>query len=344
MEAISFAVIGSGFMGALLARAAAELPHGRCVAAMDVDAARAESLVADVGGTAFTDYEEMLYSARPDAVIVATPERDHRAPAVAAAEAGVHLFLEKPIATTLTDADAIIQATAAAGVKLMVGHILRFEPAYAMIKQAVDAGNLGRLLSIYARRVATIEEARRLGGRVSPVSYIGVHDFDQILWYHPQPVKSVYARAVYGRVWEELGTYDSAWITIEFEDGTLGIHEVGWCLPTTWAGWQTPATWGGFGDVRMNVIGTEGVSNLNLTPMDLYAVDREGWKLPDTRHWPQMHGRVAGAVKHEVEHFFASIVEDVTPLVTGRDGRGALEIMLAAEQSIAEDQIVQLPL
>ncbi len=88
--------------------------------------------------------------------------------------------------------------------------------------------------------IASINEARRLNGRISPLLYIGVHDIDQMLWYHPVPVKSVYARPLYGRVWEEFKTFDSAWVMIEFEDGALGVHEVGWCLPETWAKWETP--------------------------------------------------------------------------------------------------------
>lgn len=340
----TFAVIGSGFMGGMLARTAAELPYVECVGAADVDVGRARQVASAYGGNAYEDYEEMLEREKPDAVIIATPEPAHRAPALAAAAAGCHVFMEKPLATTLEDADAIIRACEQAGVNLMVGHILRFEATYAMIKQAIENGDIGRLLTAYARRVAGISEARRLGGRVSPVSYIGVHDFDQMLWYHPQPVKSVYARAARGRVWEELGTYDTAWITIEFQDGALGIHEVGWCLPEEWTGWQSPPTWGGFGDVRMNVIGTDGVVSLNLTPMDLYACDREGWKLPDTRHWPQMHDKVVGALKLEVEHFFECVRQDKTPLVSGEDGRRALEVMLAAELSVAEDRVVSLPL
>jgi len=263
---------------------------------------------------------------------------------MAAAQAGCHIFLEKPMATTLEDADSIIKTCTSAGVKLMIGYILRFEVSYAMIKSAITEGSVGRFLSAYARRMATINEARRLGGRVSPVSYIGVHDIDQFLWYHPVPVKSVYAKALYGRVWEELGTYDSAWMMIEFEDGALGVHEVGWCLPEEWAGWQRPASWGGFADVRMNVIGSEGNLNLDFTPMDLFGVDRDGWKLPDTRHWPSMHGKLVGAARLELEHFFDCVLEDKQPLVSGDDGRRSLEVMLAAERSIAEGRIVTLPL
>jgi predicted dehydrogenase len=213
-----------------------------------------------------------------------------------------------------------------------------------MIQSAVAEGSIGRFLSAYARRMATISEARRLGGRVSPLTYIGVHDIDQILWYHPVPVKSVYAKATKGRVWDELGTFDSAWLMMEFEDGALGVHEVGWALPEEWAKWNSPVSWSGFGDVRMNVLGTEGNLFLDFTPMNLYGVNREGWKLPDTRHWPDLHGKMIGSAKLEIEHFFECVLNDKTPLVTGSDGRRSLEVMLAAEKSIAEGVKIELPL
>jgi predicted dehydrogenase len=344
MEQISFGVIGCGFMGSVLAQTASEFPHARCVGAADTDLAHAEALAQALGCKAYGSFEEMLAREKPSAVIVATPEASHREPALAAAAHGCDIFMEKPLATSLQDADRILEACSHHQVKLMMGHVLRFEINYAMIESAIREGSIGRFLSAYARRMAPISESRRLGGRVSPISYIGVHDIDQILWYHPQPVRSVYARALHGRVWDELRTFDSAWLTIEFCDGALGIHEVGWCLPEGWAGWNTPASWGGFGDVCMNVIGTEGVINLNFTPMDLYAVTRDGWKLPDTRHWPKMDGKYVGAVKQEMEHFLGCLLHDHEPRVNGADGRRAVEVMLAAEISIAEDRVVPLPL
>lgn len=344
MQDITFAVIGAGFMGKVLARVGHELPYARCVAAADVELANAQQLVDEYGGKAYSDYDEMLDRERADAVIVATPEYLHLQPVLAASQRGSHVFVEKPFATTLADADAMIQGCKDAGVKLMVGHILRFEVNYAMIQAAVQEGNIGRFLSAYARRITPIGEAYRLGGRVSPITYIAVHDIDQILWYHPAPIKSVYGRALKGRVWDVFRTYDCAWLMIEFEDGALGIHEVGWCLPEEWAGWKKPASWGGFGDVCMNVIGTDGVLNLNFTPMDLFACDHEGWKLPDTRHWPAMNGRLVGAAKLELEHFFECILSGSQPLVSGEDGRRSIEVMIAAELSIAENCIVRLPL
>ena len=344
MDAITFGVIGSGFMGTVLAKTASALPYARCVGAADIDFSHAQGLAAATGCSAYADFREMLAQQKPRAVIIATPEDLHCEPALAAAEQGCDIFMEKPLATSLPDADQMIEACDSRGLRLMVGHVLRFEINYAMIESAVREGTIGRFLSAYARRITPISEARRLAGRVSPITYIAVHDIDQMLWYHPQPVRSVYARAVRGRVWDELRTFDSAWLTLEFSDGALGIHEVGWCLPEGWAGWDRPKSWGGFGDVCMNVIGTEGVLNLNFTPMNLYACTRDGWKLPDTRHWPKMDGEYVGAVKQEVEHFFDCILHDRQPRVTGLDGRRSVEIMLAAEKSIAENRIIPLPL
>ncbi len=344
MNKLNIGVIGSGFMGALLTKAACELPYVQCVGAADIDKSKAQQLVETIGGNAYQDYEEMLETEKPQAVIIATPEPFHLDPVKAAANRGIQIFLEKPMATTLADADVINKVCEDADVMLMIGYILRFEISYAMIQSAVAEGSIGKFLSAYARRMATIDEARRLGGRVSPLTYIGVHDIDQILWYHPVPVKSVYAKALRGRVYEELGTFDSAWMMIEFEDGALGVHEVGWCLPEEWAKWKTPSSWSGFGDVRMNVLGTNGNLFLDFTPMNLYGVNREGWKMPDTRHWPTLHNKMIGAVKYEIEHFIECVLEKKEPLITGKDGRASLEVMLAAEKSIATGQKIELPL
>lgn len=344
MDEITFAVIGSGFMGGVLARVGFDLPYAHCVGAVDVKLNKAKKLVDSYGGKAYKEIDEMLQKENPDAVIIATPETEHKDAVVAASQNGCHVLVEKPFATTLEDADAMIQACDEHGVVLMVGHILRFEVNYSMIRAAVEGGRIGRFLSAYARRITPINEAFRLEGRVSPITYIAVHDIDQFLWYHPEKVKSVFARGIRGRVWEEFQTYDCAWITMEYIDGSLGVHEVGWCLPEQWAGWQKPSTWGGFGDVRMNVIGTDGVLNLNFTPMGLYALDREGWKLPDTRHWPTMNNKLVGAAKLEMEHFFECVLEGKEPLVQGMDGRRSIEVMIAAEKSISEDRVVSLPL
>jgi predicted dehydrogenase len=111
MKDITFAVIGSGFMGGVLARVGSELPYARCVAAADVDFERAKALTGSYGGQPYPDFHELLQEHHPDAVIIATPEPFHLEPVRAAAQAGCHIFLEKPMATSLADADAINQAS-----------------------------------------------------------------------------------------------------------------------------------------------------------------------------------------------------------------------------------------
>jgi predicted dehydrogenase len=255
------------------------------------------------------------------------------------------VLVEKPIAANLDDADAIIAACDDAQVPLMVGYILRFEPAYARIQQAVAAGAIGRFLTGYGRRNAPIGEGERLGGRTTVINYLAVHDLDQIFWYHPEKVVRVSAKAVQGRIFALLGVADFTWITAEFADGALAIVESGWALSKGWAGWTRPATWGGFGDVEMNVIGTNGVVSLDFTPMNLYGVDnQEGWKLPDTRHWPVINGRLVGALRNEVDHFLTCVQSGQPPLIDGRTARESLAVGIAAERSIALGREVEMPL
>ena len=345
MERVRIGVIGAGFMGGLHARVVAESGFGHLAAVADPEVGRGGELAARHGATAYPSHEAMLASERLAGVIVATPEPLHRDAVVAAAGHGAAVLVEKPIAASLGDADSMIAACDAAGVSLMVGYILRFEPAYARIKQAAEAGTLGRILTGYARRNAPIGEGRRLAGRTTVVNYLAVHDLDQLLWSNPSPPVRVSAKAVRGKIHEEFGVADFTWITVEFADGSLGVVESGWALSEGWAGWSTPAAWGGFGDVELNLIGTDGLASLDFTPMNLYGVDdREGWRLPDTRHWPVINGRLVGALKNEVDHFLDCVAAGTPPLIDGREGRRSLEVGLAADRSISEGRPVDLPL
>jgi predicted dehydrogenase len=95
----------------------------------------------------------------------------------------------------------------------------------------------------------------------------------------------------------------------------------------------------------MNVIGDRGVVSLDFTPMNLYGVDAaEGWKFPDTRHWPAINGRLVGAIRNEIDHFLGCVQSGAPPLVDGRAARKSLEIGIAADRSIELGQEVALPL
>jgi UDP-N-acetylglucosamine 3-dehydrogenase len=340
---IGIGIIGAGFMGMLHARALAQLPGVRIAAVSDPLLAAPPGLPGQGEPLRlYREHRELLEREDLQAVVIASPENLHRQAVEDAARSGRHILLEKPIATTLEDADAIIAAAERHKVRLMLAHILRYDVRYAQIKAAVEQGVIGRPLVCYARRNATIQEARRLKGRVEVEEYISVHDLDQVLWYfQDRPVK-VSAEIARGPVMQELGVHDYIWITVRFAGGGLAVVETGWGLSEAIGRWKRPASWGGFGDVCLELIGEKGSLYLDYRPMTLAAVDEEGWKFPDTLHWPLLHGEVVGDVLDE-DRYFLRVLRGQAPLLsTGQDGRAALQIVLAAMRSWREDKPILL--
>lgn len=330
-------IVGAGLMGELHARAVAENPRATLRAVADPDPERARRVAARYRATPYPGHEAMLAAEALAAVVVASPEAAHRAPTEAAAAAGCAVLVEKPMAASLADADAMIAACAAAGVPLMVGHLLRFESAYAALHDAVAAGAIGRLLTAYARRNVPLDQAERIAGRATLATVVAIHDLDQLLWLHPAAVVAVSAKGVHGEIHRRFGVADIAWTTVEFADGALGLVESGWSLPRRW---------GAFGDIRLDLVGSDGVLQLDLARMNLTGVDARagGWVAPDTRHWPEVNGRLAGALRAEVDHFLAAAAAATPPLVDGPTGRRALELALAADRALATGDRIPLPL
>ncbi len=342
-EPIGIGIIGAGFMGMLHARAFSQLADARVVAASDPavkERPRIPGMTEPL--EIYTDHKDLLKRSDIQAVVIASPEKAHRQAVEDAAAVGKHILLEKPIATTLEDADAIIQASRRGNVKLMMAHLLRYDVRYAQVKSAIEQGAIGKPLVCYARRNASRAEARRLSGRVEVEEYISVHDIDVALWYFNDAPVKVSAEIVEGPVKNELGVHDFIWITVRFRAGGLAVIETGWGLTDAMARWRRPADWGGFGDVCMEVIGEKGSLYLDYRPMTLVSVDDEGWKFPDTLHWPQMHGEVVGDVLEEDRFFLRMLRGEQKILSTAEDGRKALEVVLAAQKSVKDGAPVRL--
>ena len=106
---------------------------------------------------------------------------------------------------------------------------------------------------------------------------------------------------------------------------------------------QSPAAWSSFGDIRLDAIGTRGLATLDFTPMNVVATDDEGWKFPDTRHWPQLSGRLVGALKLEDEYFVRSCMTGSRVEPDAVQGLRALLLAEAGEASIREGKPVTLP-
>lgn len=192
---IQVGVIGAGSMGLQHARVYSGLPGIKLCAICDVDNARANAAAAKFGTSPETDYHTMLKRRRLDAVSVVVPTTDHYEVAMEVIASGVNLLVEKPLATNVARGEDLVQAARRAGVKLAVGHIERFNPAVQELKRRVDAGMLGAISSVVAKRVGVIPP------RVKDANVIldlAVHDID-ILNYLFQKMPD-YIAASAGRV------------------------------------------------------------------------------------------------------------------------------------------------
>jgi UDP-N-acetylglucosamine 3-dehydrogenase len=332
MSKIKYAVIGLGWFGEKHCEALAGFPNLELFALCTRRPERLHDLARrfDVKHT-YTDFQKLLANPDIDAVSVVTMWDQHTAPALAALAAGKHVFLEKPMASTVADCDAILHAAKISRGSFMVGHICRFNPRYAAAKDAIAAGKIGQIVSMYARRNIPAWVTNDLLDKIGPIVGDGVHDTDLMLWYSGARVARVYAQAVSvrKRKYPDLG-----WTMYTLDSGAVGVLENVWCLPDKTA-FQI--------DERMEIIGTKGSIHIHETHPNFSICDQDGWHSPDTTYWPELHGVRAGALRAELAYFVECIQKGERPaVITPDESRAAVVACLAAEESARTGTVVQL--
>ena len=219
-DRIRVGVIGAGVMGYHHARVYARQKNVELIGICDVHAGRAAGLARRHGVAAFTNLKDLL-ALKPRAVSIATPTLTHREVAMACAAQGTDILLEKPIAASLDDAQAILGACSRNGVKLMVGFVERFNPVIESIRKAIEGDSV---ISIDITRVGPLPP------RVSDVGVIidlATHDIDLILHLTGKDVKRVHALCA--KTFRELE--DSAMLSFEMENGVMAHVTVNWVTP-----------------------------------------------------------------------------------------------------------------
>src|SRR6185503_10526596 len=225
---LGFAIVGAGMVARYHATAIGRMPGARLVAICREDVARADAAAAQFGVPCETSYDALLARGDVDAVCVCTPSGLHAAQAIAAARAGKHVLVEKPMALTLGDADAMITACASAGVRLGVALQRRTEPAYQAVHTAVVAGLLGQpilglALIPYHRTQAYYDSARWRGTWAEDgggaLMNQGIHIADLLLWFMGD-VEEVQARVA--TVSHAIEVEDDLAATLRFRSGALG--------------------------------------------------------------------------------------------------------------------------
>lgn len=272
-------VVGAGTMGGNYARllASGRVRGAALAGVVDLESARAAAVAGEA--PAFADLAEALERVRPDAAYVATPDALHRTPVEACLAAGVAVLVEKPLATTNEDADAMVAAARAADVHAEVNFSNRWNPPFARAKQAVRDGQLGRVRSFNARLNNPITSPRdrlRWSAQTTPAWFLMSHCLDLALWLGGGRPVAAFATGVRG-VLEEAGipTYDAIHALVRFDDGSDGAFEAAWVLPEGW-----PA---GI-EFRFRALGERGAIDVDTTQQGIAVVTGKT-EFPPTLAW-----------------------------------------------------------
>jgi len=330
METVRVALIGLGTWGEKHLEALKTIPEAKVVAICDLNTQRLESIASKHKvKNVYSSFQELLDREELDAVHVVTPEPFHREPVVQAARRGIQIFVEKPMATSLEDADAMIDTAKKQKVSLMVGHVLRWDIRYAMVKQAIERGQIGEIASIFARRSVSRAEAPTFLPRSTPMMQLGIHDIDIILWYMKSRVISASARA--SRILDP----DTTACLLEMENGAHAVVQNSFSLPE-----KIPFTVGG----HMEIVGSKAFVVIDVSEQGLSICDSGGWRTPDTTLIPMVGDTLAGTLREEIRYFIDCVAKGTEPeIITPAESREALRVALACERSMRDGVPTSLP-
>ena len=224
------AIVGCGFMGRMHASVYGLLDRAKLVAIVDEESERRTEFTKSFGAAAYGTVEEAIAKEEIDAIDICLPTDLHCEFTLKAAKAGKHVFCEKPMALTVADAEKMIEASKSAGIRLMIGHCIRFWPEYALLKKLSEDGSLGKLLSVNLTRYGEfpswsaggwLGEEKRSGGAALDMH---IHDTDFARYLFGEPDEMVSFGTDDGRGIGQIFT------TMRF--GNAIVHsEGGWNLP-----------------------------------------------------------------------------------------------------------------
>ena len=333
VKQINTAVIGLGMFGALQAQVYAESPLSELKAVVSRSPERAREIGERFDANWYTDFREMLEKERDlEAVSIVNRDAEHKEPAIACAQAGKDIFLEKPMAPTLEEADEIIEAVQKAGVRMMVNFTLRFDPTYVAAYERIQAGEIGDVVTMFGRRNGTLPGAQHYGQWSDMLISTGIHEIDAMTWYAASKVKRVYGESE-KRLTMGLRGDDAYMALLRFENGAIGSLESSWILPAT-----EPAGL----NSRFDIVGTKGGIYIDNVNKRLAVLNEERYYHPDISYWPVLQERAVGDLRESMTHFLTCLVEDKEPIVGGKEGRQALQLVLAIQESCRTEKVVEI--
>jgi len=334
-----FGVIGVGIFGSLHARVYAEHPEVDLVAVCDLDARRVRRVARKFGVRhAFTDYRELLALPQVSAVSISTPDFAHTEPALAAIRLRKHLLVEKPLTTSLVEAQRLARAARQAKVTAMVDFHNHFSPPMLKVKDALDRGLIGKPVMAYVRLsdvIAVPSKWFSWTARTTVAWFLGSHMVELLCWLLEDKVARVYSVSRSG-VLKRMGvnTPDFFQTTLEFRGGATAVVETAWILPNSEPN---------IIDLKLEILGSKG--SLRADPSHSRIVERYTQKeavYPDLLVAPEFYGRQHGFAAESIRHFADCIVQGTRPIVGLQEGVENVRVLEAVHRSARTGKPVSL--
>jgi predicted dehydrogenase len=348
MEKVRIGLIGLGLMGTPHARILKKVEECDLVAASDVDE-KQKKVTEELGIKFYKSYEEMVAKEGVQGVILALPNHLHAPIGIACAKKGLHLFVEKPIAQSVSEADRLIEAARENKVHILVGHQRRFSVLVEKAREIVTGGELGRLVGVtiiwsllkpgpYFDGALSWRKEKGAGG---PILINLIHEIDN-LRYICGEIEEVYA-IVSNKV-RNFPVEDTASITLRFKNGALGTIFLSDCTPslTSWEGTtgENPLLYHDFGNCYQ-FFGTDASLLFPQMKRRYYSdTAKTGWNYPITEQGYKVP-REDPYIK-EFSHFCRVIRGMEEPRTSGEDGKKTLEVTLAIQRSGETGQPIRL--
>jgi len=324
---VRVALIGAGGISAAHARGFLQWPDKiKCVALCDVSADNLKARSEQLGGVSarYADWKTMLreMAGSLDAVDICLPHTLHAPAILDAAAAGLHIICEKPMCTTLAEADQIAAAVQKAGVTYMSAHNNLFTPAVREAKKMIDAGDIGRVLwlrtmdcfglprDFFVTNAGSWRASRKTQGGGELID-TGYHPSYTLLYLAGSPVAAV--RGTMARLTQALEGEDTAAVQVRFANGAIGE------ILTSWA-FNLP-----HGAYPLHVVGEKG---------EIFGRNTELYFLPNGYEQPAKRTlKAADGFVEEIRHFAECLIEGKRPLHSVEEGRAVLDLILQATQS-----------
>ncbi len=354
---VRIAVVGAGRFGQThldVFTQATESGAAVLAAIAEADPARAKDLRARYTCPVHEDYREMLAREPLDAVTIATPDHLHREIALAAAAAGKHVLVEKPLDVTVEGAEEIVRAARKAGVLLQVDFHKRYDPDHQAIERRVRAGDLGGILYGNVHMEDRVEVPARWFPRwassSSPAWFLGVHFYDLVRWILKSEAKSVFATGTKGTLLKDHGidTWDCVNAKVDFVNGAAFTFDTSWVLPD---GFEAIVNQG------LRIVGTKGVFECDSQDRGTRScIAGEGMATYNNNFKREAAGRggrtiLRGYGIESIEDFAGNVafllaggkLEDLKGVwASGEDGLEATRIAVAAHESLSTGKVVRL--